>query len=295
MTQKIKSWMKLIRIKHWVKNVIVFFPLFFGKALDITTILRGASAFIAFSFLASSIYIVNDIVDVEKDKRHPIKCKRPIAAGVISVRQGMAGHFILLILGCCIFIFMGRTVYFLPALLLYIGYYIINLFYTLKGKNIPLMDIVILASGFLIRLFFGSMVTGIIVSEWLYLVIMAGAFYLGLSKRRNELIRQMGIEDGQESREVLKYYNYQFLDKNMYLCLTLAILFYSLWCTECGEKKTYLLSTVPLVLIVAMKYSLNIEKEGTDGDPTDTILGDKILLLLIALLAIMMFIILYIL
>ena len=154
---------------------------------------------------------------------------------------------------------------------------------------------VILASGFLIRLFFGSMVTGIIVSEWLYLVIMAGAFYLGLSKRRNELIRQMGIEDGQESREVLKYYNYQFLDKNMYLCLTLAILFYSLWCTECGEKKTYLLSTVPLVLIVAMKYSLNIEKEGTDGDPTDTILGDKILLLLIALLAIMMFIILYIL
>ena len=73
------------------------------------------------------------------------------------------------------------------------------------------------------------------------------------------------------------------------------ILFYSLWCTECGEKKTYLLSTVPLVLIVAMKYSLNIEKEGTDGDPTDTILGDKILLLLIALLAIMMFIILYIL
>lgn len=295
MTQKIKSWMKLIRIKHWVKNVIVFFPLFFGKALDITTILRGVSAFIAFSFLASSIYIVNDIVDVEKDKRHPIKCKRPIAVGVISVRQGMAGHFILLILGCCIFIFMGRTVYFLPALLLYIGYYIINLFYTLKGKNIPLMDIVILASGFLIRLFFGSMVTGIIVSEWLYLVIMAGAFYLGLSKRRNELIRQMGIEDGQESREVLKYYNYQFLDKNMYLCLTLAILFYSLWCTECGEKKTYLLSTVPLVLIVAMKYSLNIEKEGTDGDPTDTILGDKILLLLIALLAIMMFIILYIL
>lgn len=94
MTQKIKSWMKLIRIKHWVKNVIVFFPLFFGKALDITTILRGVSAFIAFSFLASSIYIVNDIVDVEKDKRHPIKCKRPIAAGVISVRQGMAGHFI---------------------------------------------------------------------------------------------------------------------------------------------------------------------------------------------------------
>lgn len=293
MTQKIKSWIKLIRIKHWVKNVIVFFPLFFGKVLDITTILRGASSFVAFSFLASSIYIFNDIIDVEKDKRHPIKCKRPIAAGVISVRQGMAGHFILLMLGFCIFVFIGKAVCFLPAILLYIGYYIINLFYTLKGKNIPLMDIVILASGFLIRLFFGSMVTGVIVSEWLYLVIMAGAFYLGLSKRRNELIHQKSIGNGQESRAVLKYYNYQFLDKNMYLCLTLTILFYSLWCTECGEKKTYLLSTVPLVLIIAMKYSLNIEKEGADGDPTDTILGDKILLLLIALLAIMMFIILY--
>lgn len=290
-----KKWIKLIRVKHWVKNGIVFFPLFFGKALDGITIQRGIVAFFAFSLMASAIYVLNDIIDVEKDRAHPVKCKRPIASGDIPIPMAVSGHCILLISGIVIFICFGSAKYLLPSLLLYVGYYVINVFYTLKGKKIPLLDIVILASGFLIRLFFGSMVTGISVSEWLYLVVLSGAFYLGLSKRRNELLRLTTLKSGQESREVLRYYNYQFLDKNMQMCLTLAIVFYSLWCTSYGEKGLYLLITIPLVLIIAMKYSLNIEKEGADGDPTDTITGDKVLLLLVLLLMLMIFIILYVL
>ena len=290
----IRDWIKLIRVKHWIKNGIVFLPLFFGKEFNGITIQRSIIAFLTFSILASSIYVFNDIVDVEKDRRHPVKCKRPIAAGRITITTAVVGHCILAICGMLIFILIGKAAIFIPALLLYVGYYVLNIIYTLKGKNVPLLDIVILASGFLIRLFYGSMMTGISISEWLYLVILSGAFYLGLSKRRNELMRQSKVEAGQESRAVLKYYNYQFLDKNMNLCLTLAIVFYSLWCTSYGEKSKYLLFTIPLILIIAMKYSLNIEKEGADGDPTDTILSDKVLLLLVAILAVVICLILYV-
>ena len=289
-----KDWIKLIRVKHWIKNAIVFFPLFFGKGFDQITIERSIFAFVSFSILASSIYVFNDILDVEKDRRHPVKCNRPIAAGRITIKSAVIGHCLLVLCGILLFGFVGNSVYFIPALLLYVGYYVLNIIYTVVGKNIPLLDIVILASGFIIRLFFGSMTTGIVISEWLYLVILSGAFYLGLSKRRNELKKQENAEIEKESRAVLKYYNYEFLDKNMQMCLTLAIVFYSLWCMSYGEKSAYLLSTIPIILIIVMKYSLNIEKDGANGDPTDTILGDKVLLMLVALLGAMMCFILYV-
>lgn len=293
--KKISAWIKLLRIKQWVKNGIVFFPMFFGKEFNSTIIMQSFIAFLSFSCLASAVYIINDISDVEKDRCHPKKCKRPIANGEIIISQGLFGHVILFLFGFLLLFCIKISYHPIYGMFLYIGYYILNIFYTLRGKNIPLLDVVILSSGFLIRLFFGSAITGIIISEWLYLVIMAGSFYLGLSKRRNELKckKELGIE--KTSRAVLDYYNYEFLDKNMYVCFALTIAFYSLWCAEHPEKGSYLLSTVPIVLTIAMKYSLNSEKEGTDGDPTDSILNDKIMILLILLLVIMLFVILYIL
>jgi len=142
-------------------------------------------------------------------------------------------------------------------------------------KNVPIMDIAILVSGFLIRVIYGGVICNIEVSNWLYLTVMAISFYMGLGKRRNEIIKQ-----GTESRKVLKFYNYEFLDKNMYMSLAITIVFYSLWCMDIGAVSNSLINiiwTVPLVLIICMKYSLDIEGDSL-GDPVDVILSDKLLL-----------------
>ena len=156
-------------------------------------------------------------------------------------------------------------------------YVLLNLGYSLGLKNVVLVDIVILVSGFIIRVLFGSCVTGIPVSHLLYLTVMAMSFYLGLGKRRNEIDKQ-----GSKSRKVLQYYNREFLDKNMYLCLCLVIVFYSLWCIDPTISSQYpnIIWTMPFILIICMKYSLTIES-GSFGDPIDVVLSDKLLIGLI--------------
>lgn len=282
-------------MKQWLKNGIVFLPMFFGRAISTTILIKSIVAFFAFSFLASSIYIINDIADIEKDKMHPVKCKRPLASGTVGKSSAVFVSFFLLICGyvltfkCC-----SNSITLLWTSFVYWMYYVLNLFYTFRGKHIPLLDVVILASGFLLRLFFGSFVTNIVVSKWLYMVIMFGAFYLGLGKRRNELKKISNSNRG-ESRAVLQHYTYSFLDKNMYLCMALTIMFYSLWCADYTEKGNMLIFTIPLVLILAMKYSLSVENEDSEGDPTDVILEDKVFIILGILLIVALIVILYIL
>lgn len=127
------------------------------------------------------------------------------------------------------------------------------------------------------------------ISNWLYLTILSLSFYMGMGKRRNEFTK---LNKKDETREVLKQYSENFLNENMYMFLALTIVFYSLWCLEMSAKFKNIMYTIPLVIIIALKYSLNIEKE-SDGDPVDLIFGDKILIFLTAILAIIMGVILY--
>lgn len=127
------------------------------------------------------------------------------------------------------------------------------------------------------------------ISNWLYLTILSLSFYMGMGKRRNEFTK---LNKKDETREVLKQYSENFLNENMYMFLALTIIFYSLWCLEMSNKFKNIMYTIPLVIIIALKYSLNIEKE-SDGDPVDLIFGDKILIFLTAILAIIMGVILY--
>lgn len=151
-------------------------------------------------------------------------------------------------------------------------------------KNIPIVDIVILASGFVIRIFYGGIITNITISKWLYLVITVGSLYMGLGKRRNELKKQT------KTRDVLKYYNVNFLDKNMYVCVALSIVFYSLWTLEMPNPQ--ISWTIPIFIILLMCYSLDVEGD-SDGDPVEVILHDKILIGLLVLYALFIFILLY--
>lgn len=286
--RRINDILTLMRPKHWIKNILVFFPLIFGmKLLEFDSLFMTVIGFISFCLIASSIYIINDIKDVEKDKKHEIKKNRPIASDRVSIKEAIIVSVILIIISILLNVFVIHNFISLGLILLYL---ILNIFYSFGFKNIPIIDVIILVSGFVIRVVYGASVSHVKISKWLYLTIMSGSFFMGFGKRRNEIIKQ-----GNSARMVLKFYTKDFLDKFMYVCLILALMFYSLWSTDLsttekfGEIITY---TIPLVIVICMKYCLNIESDSF-GDPVDVITSDKILMLLVILFGLSMLIIMY--
>jgi len=286
-----KKYLKLMRIHHYLKNVLIFLPLIFSQNLfDGNLFKKTILGFLSFSILSSIVYVINDIQDVEKDRRHSTKCKRPIASGAVSVKSAYTLIIIISIIGVLLnYLACGLNLKAWALVIMYIGF---NFAYSMGFKNLPIIDITILVSGFLLRVLYGSAITNIEVSKWLYLTVIAMSFYLGLGKRRNEL-----KTEGSKTRKVLKYYNHGFLDKNMYMCLGLTIVFYSLWCVDSVTIQRYSSSnivwTVPLVMLICMKYSLNIEGD-SDGDPVSVLLKDKILIGMVLLYSIILLFIIYI-
>ena len=259
-----------------------------GRLFDAEKLIPGFWGFLAFCMVSSAIYVINDIQDVEKDRAHPTKCHRPIASGAISLKSAWVMAALLTVL-CAFFNWMAFSV---SSTILLVLYLVLNIGYSLGLKNIPIVDVTILVSGFLIRVLYGAIVTGIEISNWLYLTVIAMSFYLALGKRRNELKR---VQTG-TTRKVLSFYTEGFLDKNMYVCLGLANAFYALWAMDKGAEEIgyskYLIWTVPLVLLIFMKYSLDIEGN-SDGDPVEVLVHDKVLLVLCAVYALAMGAILY--
>lgn len=284
---KIVSFFKLLRIKHYVKNIIIFLPLIFSKRFfELPLLVDTVCGFAAFSFLASVVYVINDIRDAEKDRAHPTKRKRPIASGAVAVKSAVILAVALFLLSMMLnYLSVGWN---LTGWVILLGYFALNLGYSFGLKNIPLLDVTILASGFLLRLLYGSAVTGIQLSAWLCLTTVLASFYLGFGKRRNEYTLE-----STNKRDVLNAYSYGFLDKSMDMCMTLALVFYSLWTLDVSQgTSTALIWTVPYLLLIVLKYNFNIEKN-SDGDPTEVIFGDRVLLLMILIYMFIMFLILY--
>ena len=281
------KYLKLMRVKHYLKNVLVALPVIFaGVAFHPVNIFKTLIAFITFSLTSSIIYIINDIRDVEKDRKHPVKKKRPIASGEVSIKAAV-------ILAILLFVATIAILYFSDLLFNYgvivlLVYFVLNLGYSFGLKDIPLVDITILASGFVLRALYGGLLLNIDLSNWLFLTVLSGSFYMALGKRRNELIKL----EGKETRKVLKYYTKEFLDKNMYMFLSLSIVFYSLWSTLGVDNRFFKFSSI-LVILILMKYSLNVEQDSL-GDPIEVILGDKILIILAFIYAAYCFAVLYI-
>ena len=256
----IKDYIKLIRPKHYLKNILIFLPLIFsGHFFNIELLKISLFGFFSFCMAASTIYIVNDIKDREKDKMHDIKKNRPIASGKISVKKAVVLSIITFIIAM-FFQFLTQKIFGFIFVVLYV---IMNIAYSFKLKDIPLIDISIIVIGFLIRVLYGAYLINVEVSNWLLLTVISISFYLALGKRRNEIKK-----NGSNSRKVLKYYTVDFLDKNMYLSLTLALTFYSLWCNDNVNEK--LIWTVPLAIMTCMKYSMIVEDDSY-GDPVDEI------------------------
>lgn len=288
-----KKYFKLLRISHWTKNALILLPVIFsGNLFNLKLFGTSLLGVLTFSVLSSIIYINNDIEDIEKDKKHPKKKFRPLPSGEISIKQANVIKYILLlivILLTSLLVYISKNIY-APIILL--AYFIINIAYSKGLKNIAIIDVVILVSGFLLRVLFGSIITGIEISNWLYLMVMSASFYLGFGKRRNEIIK-----NGKKAREVLKSYNKEFLDKNMYSCLTLSIVSYSMWATDSNViarvGNNLLIWTIPLIMIIFMLYSLEIEQDSL-GDPVDVIINNKKILAMIFIYGLAMFSILYV-
>ena len=280
--EKIKNYLKLIRVKHYIKNVLIFVPLIFsGLYNNLFNLYITILGFILFSLSSSIIYVINDICDIDKDKLHEIKKNRPLPSGKVSIKEA---YSIILILFIC-FIFLSFIIYknvSIYPILLILGYILINILYSKWLKNVVLVDVIVLVIGFLIRIFFGSFLIDTFVSNYLYLTVMSGAFYLGFGKRRNEMMKS-----DEKSRSVLKYYNKDFLDKNMYMFLALTIVFYSLWAVSAFNNEFFKYSII-LVIVILLKYCMDVEDDNF-GDPIEVITHDKVLLVLGALYIIFVF------
>jgi decaprenyl-phosphate phosphoribosyltransferase len=285
---RIVDILKLLRVKHYIKNFLIFFPLIFSQKLFTHQLWTVFGGFGLFCLAASMIYVINDIKDVDRDRLHTTKRERPLASGRISMRTAyvlLAAMGVLLLGGN--YLLCGKNGL---SWLTLVSYIIINIGYSCGFKNIALLDIAILAIGYILRLYYGAVIIGVEVSSWLYLTVLSLAFYLGLGKRRNEILRQKVSG----TRKVLNVYTHNFLDKNMYVCLTMAVIFYSLWSMQMANEygKRLLLFTIPLMMLLCMRYSLIIEQE-SDGDPVEVVFRDKTLVFMALLYAVMTGLILY--
>lgn len=278
-----KNYIRLLRPRHALKNVLVLLPAVFSRRLFEPAVLRASVlGFAAFCLTASLIYIVNDIRDRERDRLHPTKRDRPIASGAVSVPQALAEAGVLL--ACLVALGLAGK-FSIAAWGCLCAYLAVNVGYSFGLKNVPILDIALLVSGFILRVVFGAAVTGIEISGWLYLTVTAVSFYMGLGKRRNELLRQSDT-----TRRVLQYYNYEFLNKNMQMCMGLAIVFYSLWSVSAEVR--YLVWTVPFVICICLKYSLTVEGD-SDGDPVEVIFHDRALMAMAAAFGLLTMALLY--
>ena len=274
-----KDFFKLIRVKHWLKNILIFLPVFFSSNILSTKYLKiSLIAFIVFCLSASIVYIINDLNDLEKDKNHPIKKTRPLASGKIKLSTAIITIIVLILASLIISLYLYSITNNILVILISIIYIVVNILYSIILKDIPIIDVSVIVLGFVLRVMYGGVVTGIEVSKYLYLMIIFGAFFLGFGKRRNEILK-----NGTKSRKSLDYYNHSFLDKNMYVMLGLAVVSYTLWCVDKDTisriGNDYLFWTIPLVIIILQLYSLNIEGN-SHGDPIDVFFSDKKLIVM---------------
>ncbi len=273
------KYLNLIRIKHYIKNVLIFVPMICAMQITGKNILISILAFFSFGFLCSAVYIMNDIRDIEQDRQHPKKKNRPLASGAVKKGEAIVISIVLLCLSFGLNMVVNHFRFFNLSFVFLVAYALINLAYSFGLKNFAILDIVLLATDFVLRVYYGAAIFSIEVSPWLFLTILSASMFMGLGKRKKELIKTPS------ARKVLKEYNEAFLDKYQSVMLSLVLVFYSLWTVQQGI--VLLNFSVVLVLVILMRYSLIIEKTD-EGDPTSVLYSDKILLVLCLIYAIFM-------
>jgi len=214
------KYLELLRYKQWAKNLFVFVAVFFsGQFLKIELLYNSLYTFIIFCLVSSSVYILNDTLDRHLDALHPKKKKRPIASGQVSIQQALIIKAILLLIATILLIFLGS----LEVALCLVGYYVINVLYCIKLKHVALIDIFLIALGFLLRVLAGGYATDLHLTDWALILNFILALILAIGKRRGEL-KNADIKG--ETRKALQGYSVPFLDVLLAICCVMAIVCY---------------------------------------------------------------------
>ena len=265
--------LRLMRVHQWVKNLFLFIPIFFAGQLftNASGLLQICLGFISFSFIASAIYIMNDYQDREDDRLHPVKKKRPLASGEISVQQAAIILTVLFISGFTIaWILNGWFILILGL------YFVFNVSYSLGLKNIPLLDIFIIAVGFLLRTIAGGVVAEIPISQWLMIMVFLLALFLALAKRRDDIV--LSITSGRQMRKSVKNYNLEFLGSCLTMVAGIIIVAYIMY--TISEEVTmrlgspYIYLTSIFVIAGLMRYLQISMVENNSGSPTKILYKD---------------------
>jgi 4-hydroxybenzoate polyprenyltransferase len=279
-----------MRLRQWPKNVFLLAAMVFDKQLiNVTSLVHSLIGFFLFCFLSSGVYIINDIIDVEADRKHPEKNKRPIASGLLPVTVAIAAASVLVVLPL-VGAFLLSPTFALVALI----YLVLNLIYSKWLKHIPLIDVLVLASFYVIRVIAG--VTLIKVerfSPWLYIVTTLFALYIGLGKRRAEL--KLMAENAREHRRVLDGYSIPLLDQLITIVSGTTIVAYSLYTftAENLQGSFAMMLTIPFVMYGIFRYLYLIQVKQSGGAPEDLLFTDRPLQIDILLWVVAVLIIFY--
>jgi 4-hydroxybenzoate polyprenyltransferase len=284
----LRALIKSMRLRQWPKNVFLLAAMVFDKQLiNVTSLVHSLIGFFLFCFLSSGVYIINDIIDIEADRKHPEKNKRPIASGLLPVTVAIAAASVLVVLPL-VGAFLLSPTFALVALI----YLVLNLIYSKWLKHIPLIDVLVLASFYVIRVIAG--VTLIKVerfSPWLYIVTTLFALYIGLGKRRAEL--KLMAENAREHRRVLDGYSIPLLDQLITIVSGTTIVAYSLYTftAENLQGSFAMMLTIPFVMYGIFRYLYLIQVKQSGGAPEDLLFTDRplqidILLWVVAILII---------
>jgi len=274
-----KDIIKLMRPQHYIKNLFIFMPLFFaGQFTQSILLVNAAYAFLAFSLVASAIYILNDYQDIEEDKAHPKKKYRPLASGVISKNTALIVMIVLFVVGVSLMALLSVKAFWILT-----SYIVLNIAYSFHLKHIAILDIIIIAIGFVLRIFVGSVVTTTSLSMWIVIMTFLLTLFLALAKRRDDVLLFMGT--GKKPRKVIDGCNLQFIDAGMMIMASVVIVVYVLYTTSAAVLQRlhneYLYMTALFVIMGIMRYLQISFVDENSGSPTHIILTDRFIQLTI--------------
>jgi len=268
--------LKSLRFKQWVKNLFIFAPMIFALYFDRFVYVRNSVlAFFLFSLITGGIYIINDCIDRKKDRYHPIKSQRPIASGKLGVRTAIIAA-IIIIIGDLFLIFRLSHDFFLIALF-YIG---LNLLYSLILKEIVILDVMIIAFGFVLRVMIGGVINDIKLSPWILIITFLGSLFLGLIKRRQELLKvnPAEVESHLNIRTTLKSYSIPLLDQLISITTATTLISYIMYVVNPGIQQKFhtekLFFTIPFVVFGIFRYLYLTYIKNKGESPEDILFSD---------------------
>lgn len=272
----IRHIIKVARPTHWIKNIFVFLPVFFGGALlNTTEVVAAALTFMSFSLAASAIYCLNDIIDVDADRAHPVKCKRPIASGSITIPQAYGMMTVSLLLSILLMFLLpeGHA----KSILVIIAYFVINVAYCLRLKEYAIIDVCIIASGFVLRILAGGYATGVHLSKWIVLMTFLLTLFLAFAKRRDDVLRMNTT--GRAPRKNTSRYNLTFINQAITITGSVMVVCYVMYTVspeiiaQFATDKLYLTSI--LVILAILRYLQISVVDEKSGDPVKVALSDR--------------------